>query len=320
MFLLFLLMLPATAWAWTLTDRCELTRDTPKGAVVVAPTPSGILLYLPEGLVANDTSIRVSIGNTSWQMPLVGGAVELEGAVKPLLEKNWATVHADGDHVLGFNLSGFSETWEKLQDCASSVDRGGWVSLSGEITAATDDQIIAAIRRRRPAGLLLDSPGGLAQEAQRIGDAVREAKMATKVRANGQCLSECVFVFAAGTPRAIEAGGRVGIPASLITKGLGVFLGDQESVADSAAYFNAMGVKGGRMAVLATAAQSDDIRVFTPQELQLLGLVDTSEPKELAATIAQRFSETEGGDWWLLGGLLGFGALVWGLVTFFRKA
>jgi hypothetical protein len=318
--LLLLLMIPAASWAWTLTDRCELTRETPKGTVSVSPTTSGILLYLPEGLVANDTWVRVGIGSKSWRMRMVGGAVELKGGAKPFLENNWATVHEDGKQVLGFNLSGSSTAWEKLEDCEPALDGGGWVSLSGEITASTDDQNIATIRLQRPEGLLLESAGGLAEEAQRIGHAVRDAGMATKVEADGQCLSECTFVLAAGTPRTIEAGGRVGISASLITKGLGVLLSGHGSVADSAVYFNGMGVNGGKMAVLATSAQKDGIRVLTPTELRDLGFLDTSAPKATAATIAARFSNTDGSDWWLLAGLLGVGALGWGLAGIWRRA
>jgi hypothetical protein len=85
-------------------------------------------------------------------------------------------------------------------------------------------------------------------------------------------------------------------------------------------YFNGMGVNGGKMAVLATSAQKDGIRVFTPTELRDLGFVDTSAPKATAATIATGFSNTDGGDWWLLAGLLGVGALGWGLTGIWRRA
>lgn len=318
--LLLLLTIPASSWAWTLTDRCELTRETQKGVVTVSSSPSGVLLYLPEGSVADDTFVRVSIGSRNWRQRLVGGAVELNGGTKPLLEKNWATVHADGEQVLGFNLSGFSAAWEQLRDCKPVLDGGGWVPLVGEITASTDDEIISAIRRQRPEGLLVNSIGGLAAEAQRIGSAVREAGLATKVQTDGQCFSECTFILAAGKPRTVEANGRVGIPASLVTRGLGVFQSDQGSVADSAAYFTGMGVNGGRLAVLATSAHQDDIRILTPEELRGLGFVDMSAPKRTTATIARRSPSTGEVDWWLFGGLLGaIGVIAWGLARFRPK-
>lgn len=318
--LLPLLLFPVSSWAWTLTDQCELTQDTPKGAVTVTLSSRGVFLYLPEGLIANDTLVRVSVGSRSWRQRLVGGAVELNAGTTPLREKNWATVHADGDQVVGFNLAGFSSAWEQLQDCEPSVDRGGWVSLVGEITASADDEIITAIRRQRPEGLLLNSAGGFAEEAQRIGFAVREAGLETKVQADGKCLSECTFILAAGTPRTVEANGRVGIPASLITTGLGVFQSDQESIADAAAYFTEMGVNGGRLAVLATSAQQDDIRILTPEELQNLGFVDTSAPKRTTIAFTRGSPNIEEVDWWLFGGLLAaIGVIALGTARFRPK-
>lgn len=311
-FMLFLLF-PACSWAWTLTERCELTLGTPKGTVTVSPIPSGFLLYLPEGLVANDVWARVEIGKKSWRERVVGGAIELKGGAKRFLEGNWVTVHAEGEHVFGFSLSGSSTAWEKLQNCEPVSDGSGWVTLSGEITASTDDQVIGTIRRQQPDGLLLDSAGGQAEEAQRIGYAVRKAGMATKVEGDGRCLSECTFILAAGTPRTVEAGARVGVPPSLITSGLGVMRSERGSATDSAVYFSGMGVNGGQLAVLATSAKNEDIRTLTPAELRDLGLVDTSEPITTTAIISRRPSDAEGDGWWLLGGLLGIGALGWGL-------
>jgi hypothetical protein len=294
--LLLLLVIPSTSWAWELTDGCELRQETPKGTVRVAATAKAILLYPPQGLIANDTWMRVAIGNRNWRAPVVGGAVELTGAEKPFLEKNWMGLYADGKQVLGFNLYGASEAWEQLEACEPPA-RGGWVRLSGEITASSDDQIISAIRRQRPEGVRLDSAGGLAREAQRIGHAVREAGLATKVEANAQCLSECTFILAAGIPRAVASGGRVGIPASLITRGLGVPLSEQGSVEGAAAYFSNMGVNGGKTAVLATAGQHEGIRMFTQRELRELGFLGTSAPREAGSSTLRRFAGAMEGDW-----------------------
>lgn len=313
---LILLLFPACSWAWTLTERCELTRETPKGTVTVARIPKGILLHPPDGLVANDTRVKVGIGGRIWRARVVGGGIELQGGVTPFLEKSWATVHADSDQVIGFSLSGSSEAWEKLEGCEPPQGSGGWISLTDEITASTDDEVIDAIRRRQPEGVLLDSEGGLAEEAQRIGFAVRKAEIATKVDAKGRCLSECTFILAAGTPRTVEAGARIGVPPSLITGGLGVFGAAQKEVIDSAIYFKRMGVNGGKLAVLATLPAGDaGIRTFTPAELRELDLVDSSPLAAAASSIPDRLSELEleGGGWWLLGGLLGLGALWWGL-------
>ncbi len=315
-----LLMIPASSWAWTVTERCELAQETPKGTVTISPGPSDILMYLPEGLVANGNSVSVSIGSRNWRTNLVGGAVELKGGTKPLLEKNWATVRANGDQVFGFNLAGSSEVWEQARDCDPAVDGRGWVSLVGEITASTDDEIIRAIRRRRPEGLVLDSPGGLAEEAQRIGNAVRKAGLATMVRSDGRCLSECTFILAAGKPRTVEEYGRVGISADLVTKGIGFFPGDHESVAGSAVYFSGMGVDGGKLAVMAISARRDDIKVLTPEELRSVGFIDTSAPLNTSSTTG-RLPGNAVVDWWFMGALLAVVvALGWGLTKIRRRA
>ena len=49
------------------------------------------------------------------------------------------------------------------------------------------------------------------------------------------------------------------------------------------------------------------------RELRELDLVDTSNPAAAVGSIPESLSELEGGSWWLLGGLLGLGALWWGL-------
>jgi hypothetical protein len=318
--LLSLILLPTFAFAWTLNDRCEVTRETPEGAVAVARAANGILFYLPDGLVPNDSWIKVGIGSRSWIARVVGGAVELEGGLRPFLETNWMTVHLDRDYLLGFNLLGSSAAWEKLQACELPPGDGVWETLSGEITASTDDEVIAAIRRLRPEGLVLNSPGGLAEEAQRIGYAVREAGMATKVAADGQCLSECAFILAAGAPRTVASGGRVGVRPSLVTGGLGVLLGERGTVAATAVYFDAMGVNGGRLAVLAASATSDDIRAFTPAELHEAGLVDTKRPVARARIVDAGESGSAAGDLWWLVLLCAIPLSLWGAARRWSKA
>jgi ATP-dependent protease ClpP protease subunit len=318
-FLLLSILFPTLAFAWTLNDRCEVTRETPKGTVAVARAPNGILFYLPDGLVPNDSWVKVGIGNRSWIARVIGGAVELEGGLKPFLETNWMTVHLNRDYLLGFNLLGSSAAWEQLQACEPPPGKGPWETLSGEITASSDDEVIAAIRHLRPEGLVLNSPGGLAEEAQRIGYAVRKARMATKVEADGECLSECAFILAAGAPRTVAAGARVGVRPSLVTGGLGVLLGEQGTIAATAVYFDAMGVNGGRLAVLAATARSDDIRPLTPAELHEVGLVDTKGPVSRAGILATGASGSDAGGWWWLVPLGAIPLSLWGAARLWSR-
>ncbi len=313
-----LLLFPSLGAAWTLNDRCELTRETPKGTVSVARTPNGILLYLPDGLVADDARVKVDVGSRTWRGQQVGGAVELQGGAEPFLAKNWMSVYAGGDHVLGFSLLGTSAAWTGLDHCVPAGDGGNWIALAGEITQTTDDGIIAAIRRQRPEGLLLNSTGGLAVEAQRIGHAVRAAGMVAKVEAGGQCLSECTFILAAGISRSVEAGARVGLRPALVTKGLGVWVGNRRSVAETAAYFDAMGVNGGKVAVLATSSASSGERIFSATELRDTGLVTTGRPSAIMRSTEEAVSQPDAVDWWWLLGLLGLVGAFWGVTTLWR--
>jgi len=310
---LLLLAFPAIAFGWTLNERCELALETPEGVVSAARTEKGILLYFPDGLVANDTRVKVGIGGRNWIVPVIGGGVELEEATEPFLEKNWMTVHADGDLLLGFNLRGTSAAWERLDGCEPARGRGGsWIRLSGEIIGSTDDEMISAIRRQRPEGVMLDSPGGLLAEAQRIGRTVREAGLSTKVEAGGECLSECTFVLAAGDPRIVEEGARVGVRPALVTSGLGVYEREQGPSAETAAYFTRMGVDGGKLAALVTSAAAGDLHVFSRTELRELGLADTGAPLSVRSTVDESASdEDERGGWWWIAGLGGLVAVFW---------
>jgi hypothetical protein len=239
--------------------------------------------------------------------------VELEEAAEPFLEKNWMTVHADGDLLLGFSLRGTSAAWERLDGCEPALgSAGGWIHLSGEITGSTDDEMIAAIRRQRPEGMVLDSTGGLLEEAQRIGRTVRQAGLATEVEAGGECLSECTFVLAAGKPRIVQEGARVGIRPALVTSGLGVYEREQGHSAEAAAYFTRMGVDGGKLAVLVTSAPNGELYTFSRTELRELGLADTGAPLAARTTVAESASdEDEGGGWWWIAGLAGLVAVFW---------
>jgi hypothetical protein len=187
------------------------------------------------------------------------------------------------------------------------------MTLEGEIDGFSDDDVIAAIRRRRPQGLVLNSSGGCAAEAQRIAYAVRERGLATRVEAGGECLSECTFILAAGAPRTAETGARVGVSPSLVTRGLGVYVRDRGPMAETAAYFTSMGVDGGKLAVLATSVGNAEIRTFTPQELRDLRLVDTKGPEAVTRVMEAEDAHPEGNRWFWLSALAAIVAVFWGI-------
>jgi hypothetical protein len=309
-FVLGLLLFTGAAHAWTVNDRCELVGETPEGPVAVAAMPDALLLYPPAGLVENDDRVRVAIGKRVWNQRVVGGTLVLAGATRPFLEHNRVSLRADGDQLLAFSLLGSAAAWQELEDCDPPPPTG-WFTLSGEVSAATDDEIVGAIRRQRPEGLILDSPGGLAREAQRIGTAVRRAAMATKVASDGRCLSECLFILAAGAPRTVDPGAMVGLRPSLVTGGLGVFRPVAGPVVDSAVYFSGMGVDGGKLAILAMAAGRDELHLLSVAELKEAGLSNDGANRAATSLALGGSSEPKPvGSWWLLA-LLAVAALLW---------
>lgn len=57
----------------------------------------------------------------------------------------------------------------------------------------------------------LDSEGGSLEAGIRIGEAIRQRSLATRVPAGAVCASACVYAFLGGIIRGVEKGGRVGI-------------------------------------------------------------------------------------------------------------
>lgn len=88
---------------------------------------------------------------------------------------------------------------------------GGWIELSGEITAGDAAEIEAALKYKawRNAALYLDSPGGSAIEGILLGLLAR-TKGITTVVGNRSCASACALAWAGGEIRLMMPNARVG--------------------------------------------------------------------------------------------------------------
>jgi hypothetical protein len=80
---------------------------------------------------------------------------------------------------------------------------------------------------------------------------------------------------------------------------------------DSAVYFSRMGVDGGKLAVIATAARKGDPHLFSAAELADVGLSDAKSVLAEHHFRAERASDPAKLGWWWLVGLVGFGAVFW---------
>jgi hypothetical protein len=145
------------------------------------------------------------------------------------------------------------------------------------------EQFRRAVTGLNGAKVLLDSPGGLAQEGLQIGKLVSSLRLETAVASKTMCASACGFIWLAGKRRAVEEGGRVGFHA--------VYLSDeQQSISSSGnalvgAYLSRLGFND-LVVVYVTEAAPRELRWLTPRDASFLGLeVAWAQPQE--STIEQ---------------------------------
>jgi hypothetical protein len=115
--------------------------------------------------------------------------------------------------------------------------------------------------------------------------------------------------------RSADHGARIGVPATFFTKGLGVFGAEEGALLDNAAYFRSMGVKGGRLAVLASGTRGADVREFTPAELSELGLADVDTLSETGGSDSVLGADLDSDGWlWLLAAFVA-GVFLWSVAS-----
>jgi len=92
------------------------------------------------------------------------------------------------------------------------------------------------------ATVVIDSPGGSLRDAMEIGRAIRANKLGVAVRPDGECLSSCVYIIAAGVIRLPL--GKVGIhrPYFVDIPNQGVDVGLRETLVASKEYFAEMNI------------------------------------------------------------------------------
>jgi hypothetical protein len=90
------------------------------------------------------------------------------------------------------------------------------ITLSGQIITGDSDIFISEIQRANAAGksvenVQLNSAGGRLIEGVKLAAAVREAKISTTVGQGAVCASACFLIFAAGDPKFVGDGARIGV-------------------------------------------------------------------------------------------------------------
>lgn len=145
--------------------------------------------------------------------------------------------------------------------------------LTGEIAEGDGRRFESALRDITPPPnhVALHSPGGLIEEAIRIGRHVRSQGIATLVTADAACLSACPYILAGGVRRVVSRSGWVGLhqsyfgqdsvlPAVLAVRGL------QELQGETLEYLDNMGVDP-LILVHALKTPPEDIYILVGSEL-----------------------------------------------------
>lgn len=146
-------------------------------------------------------------------------------------------------------------------------DRSGeindtWLRVDGEITDGYANEVIAAIRKRRASGLIIQSQGGSVYEARKLGRFLRANGLSAAV--DELCLSACVEVLAGGVARYVTPGARLGIHQSKVPKQISSHEGGQAYVAEAALYLREMGVDD-TVALVAAAVPHDQILLISTE-------------------------------------------------------
>jgi hypothetical protein len=144
------------------------------------------------------------------------------------------------------------------------------IFISGEIFPGDDEKFENIALQVNKAIVFLESPGGAAVAAIKIGKAIRLSGFTTAVPANRDCASACGIIWLGGTERIVFPRGRVGFHVA--------FRDDKGQVSESGqanaligAYFNQLGLTQSAIAYL-TEAPPDSVNWLGEREALILGI------------------------------------------------
>lgn len=135
--------------------------------------------------------------------------------------------------------------------------------------------VIEAMRENGADVLVLESPGGLIEEAQMIGYFLRSNNLHTL--AGSLCASACTFALAGGIDRGAFEDSRLGLHRASFTDGGGTLEEGQQMTANYLRYFLSMGVDP-ELVALAGNASSDTMHWLSAEDARRLKLTTMTLP------------------------------------------
>lgn len=161
---------------------------------------------------------------------------------------------------------------------------GGVLALTGTIDPGAADRVAAEIAAHGEyiRTVALDSPGGIVDEALKIGKLIRRQGYATSVAAGALCASSCPLVFAGGKERLATAQSAIGVhqiyaaaPAGSAVERLaaaGTAMSEAQALtAEISRYLRQMGVDD-EVWLRALETPPDRLSYFKADELKRLNL------------------------------------------------
>ncbi|PSL16055.1 ATP-dependent Clp protease proteolytic subunit [Shimia abyssi] len=114
---------------------------------------------------------------------------------------------SQADHRKLFNACPWLDGNPDLS-AVSPASTNNTYSFSGDVTAQSVDQLIAAVDNGA-SHITFDSPGGILNDAVRGFEVLKANDVNTVV--NGECASACTILFLGGSKRSVDPGARVGV-------------------------------------------------------------------------------------------------------------
>ena len=241
----------------------------------------GQSLWVPVGaLEVNVDGRRVFAGEQ-----VVDQAVKLPARAVAALRRGYvATVSVAGRRPV-LDLSGSARAIRAAEDhCRQPKPNWGWITIDGEITEGWAQRAIAQIRDAEAGGVVLNSGGGLVEEARKLGRWIRAQGLDTAVQQ--KCASACVNAWAGGVHRYMASGAKIGFHRA--TAADAGYEDGQADVAAFATYLRSMGIEAAdTIAVRAASTSSSGMDWIGAKEAQALNLATGSgQPLPARAEVA----------------------------------
>lgn len=162
-----------------------------------------------------------------------------------------------------------------------------FIQVSGEIVEGDAERFFDLVRGIDGATVLLESPGGLIQEAFSIGAEIYGRNFATLVLPESECYSACALIWLAGGRRYLSSSSVIGVHAAYYEAGDGSLNVAGAGNAEIGAFLSAVGLRREAIRYITTAEPDEDFLFLTPEISRKLGIevfeqdgLETTTPAE----------------------------------------